>query len=140
MIIIDSNIWMDFFKNKENEETKELGYLLRNKIDVGSNSLIVIEVIQSLTDDKEYRQIRHILNTFKIYEINNNMIMRAGEIFRTCIKGIKTRDGVIKGKTLKTTDCIIASQCIENDLPIFTRDKHFKMMQEFFPELKIYKG
>ena len=138
MIIVDSDIWIDFFNNKENTETKELGYLLRNKIDVGSNSIIFVEVTQGLLDDKEYQRGRHILSTFRIYPINNETIIRAGEIHRTCQKGIKARDGIIKGKTLKTSDCIIASSCIENDLPLFSRDKHFKMMTEFFPQLKIY--
>jgi len=138
MIITDSNIWMDFFKEIENEETKELDYILKNRIKVGINSIIVIEVLQGILDDKEYQKVRSFLSKFKLFKINHNTIIKAGAIFRTCQKGIKTRDGVIKGKTLKTTDCIIASQCIETDLPIFARDKHFKIMQEFFPQLKIY--
>jgi predicted nucleic acid-binding protein len=138
MIIIDSNIWIDFFKNIENKETKELSYLLKNKIEVGANSLIVIEVIQSLTDDKEYQQIKHILNTFKIYKISDDIVMNAGDIFRACQKGNKEKN--ISGKTLKTTDCIIAAQCIKDNVSIFSRDQHFKMIADIISDLKIYKG
>lgn len=137
MIIIDSNIWIDFFKDIENEETKQLSYLLRNKIEMGANSLIVTEVLQSLMDDKEHNQIKHIFNTFKIHKIQNEMIVMAGDIFRLCRKGNKEKN--ITGKTLKTTDCIIAAQCIIDDVAIFSRDKHFAMIAEV-TELKIYKG
>ena len=137
MIIIDSNIWIDFFKNIENQETKELSYLLRNKIAVGSNSIIVTEVLQGKREEKEYQRIKHVLNTFRVYRINHETILNAGDIFRTCQNGIK-EDKNISGKTMKTCDCIIASSCIENDVMIFSKDKHFKLMAEFFPQLKIF--
>jgi predicted nucleic acid-binding protein len=36
------------------------------------------------------------------------------------------------------TDLIIAQNCLQNDLSIVARDKHFKIMSEYIP-LKIYE-
>ena len=136
MIMVDSGVWIDFFKKKINRETDILKDLIRKNEYVVINYLIIMEVLQGKRHEKDYREAKEVLDNLRLLEIDYNTILTAISIFRTCQKGIKQNN--ITGQTLKTTDCIIASQCIENDLPIFTRDKHFKMMQEFFPELKIY--
>jgi predicted nucleic acid-binding protein len=136
MIIVDSDIWINFFKNIENKETKELSYLLRNKIEIGTNSIIVTEILQGKSDDKEYQRIKYILNTFKIYWVDHQDILDAGDIFRACRKGNET----MTSKTLQTTDCIIAANCIKNNIELFSGDKHFDIIAEITGKLRIYKG
>jgi len=42
------------------------------------------------------------------------------------------------GFSIPVTDALIAYLGIKYDVPVWTKDKHFKMIQAVYPELKLY--
>jgi predicted nucleic acid-binding protein len=131
MTIIDSCIIIDFVNDIENEETNILSRLLRNKRPIGINSIIELEVLQGFSEEKEYQRIKSILSCFECLPVNHNTIHKAIDIYRECRK---------KGHTILMPDNIIASSCIENNVPIFSRDKGFDIIANITGLLKLYKG
>ena len=138
MIMVDSGVLIDLFNKTENEEKETLKKLLRDRKKIAVNYLIIAEVLQGKQNEKEYQKIKMALDNLELLEINYNTIIRATNIFRACQKGIKQNN--ITGQTMKTIDCIIASNCIENDLELLHNDKHFDFIEKITGQLEIYKG
>ena len=131
MIIVDSSVLISWINNEDTNETKILSNLLRTKQTIGINSIIKMEVLQGIRNGKEYEQIQRILSNFICYHINHDTIVKASLLFIEC------QDN---GFTPKSPDHIIAQSCIENDVAIFSKDKHFDTIAEVTGKLKVYKG
>ena len=130
MIVIDSNILIDYFNG---EKTKEIE-ILEDLIDddtAAVTSVVLMETIATERNISKYERIKKEAERFSIIKTDHDCIMLAIEIFRAC-------EGV--GKTMKYLDCIIAASCIQYDLPIFSNDSHFEIMAEVTGQLKIYNG
>jgi len=89
-----------------------------------------MELLQGITDDKEHSRLKVILSSFKCYPMNHNSIMEAGNIYRECQKN---------GYIIKPIDCIIATNCIENNLELFHKDNHFNIISNVTKKLRIYE-
>ena len=118
MIMVDSSVWIDYFKGTINKQTDFLDSVLGTQ-SLCIGDLILTEVLQGFRLDKDYRQARDLLSELTIYEILGVKIaQQSANNFRSLRKrGITVR---------KTADVIIATFCIEQKLPLLFTDKDFK--------------
>ncbi len=118
MIMVDSSVWIDYFKGTINKQTDFLNSALGTQ-SLCIGDLILTEVLQGFRLDKDYRQARVLLSELTIYEILGVKIaQQSANNFRSLRKrGITVR---------KTADVIIATFCIEQKLPLLFTDKDFK--------------
>jgi predicted nucleic acid-binding protein len=124
MILIDSSVWIDYFKGTET--TKTLNLLIELDL-VATNELILTELLPFLRLQKE-NEILIILKTLPKIELN---------IFWEGIREIQKLN-LIKGvNNVGIPDLLIVQQCVDKNIELWTFDKHFKLMAEFL-ELKIY--
>ena len=123
MILVDTSVWIDYFKDIENESTKYLDLsLVEGTVAIGD--LIYLEILQGFGHDKDYRLTKSRLETLTQYELFGlGMVEKCAENYRSLRK---------KGITLrKTTDVIIATFCIEHSLPLLFLDKDFVPFVEY---------
>ncbi len=59
MIMVDSSVWINFFRGVINESTDTLYNLLKNEL-VCVADLIILEVLQGVNSDKEFREIKFL--------------------------------------------------------------------------------
>jgi len=137
VIMVDTSVWIDFIYNKETSEVETMARLLRNRQKISSNSIIQMELLQGCKNEREIIRVKTILSGFYCYNIPHKTITQASVIYRACVKG---KEKPLTGQTVSPLDCIIASICIENDLPIFSRDVHFDFISKITGTLKIYKS
>jgi len=118
LIMVDSSVWIDYFKGTINKQTDFLNSALGTQ-SLCIGDLILTEVLQGFRLDKDYRQARVLLSELTIYEILGVKIaQQSANNFRSLRKrGITVR---------KTADVIIATFCIEQKLPLLFTDKDFK--------------
>jgi predicted nucleic acid-binding protein len=117
MVLIDSSVWIDYFNGKETPATNQLDSLLGiEPISIGD--LILTEVLQGFRKDSEYETAKDLLTALKIYKILGiKMAILAADNYRTLRK---------KGVTVrKTADTLIATFCIERNIPLLFSDKDF---------------
>lgn len=116
--MVDSSVWIDYFKGTINKQTDFLDSALGTQ-SLCIGDLILTEVLQGFRLDKDYRQARDLLSELTIYEILGVKIaQQSANNFRSLRKrGITVR---------KTADVIIATFCIEQKLPLLFTDKDFK--------------
>ena len=118
MILVDSSVWIDYFSGNGSPETDFLdGVLGVSAIAIGD--LILTEVLQGFRHDKDYKTAKRLLEELTIFELlGKKMAVKSADNFRKLRK---------KGVTIrKTADVIIASFCIEHNLPLLFSDKDFK--------------
>ena len=118
MILVDSSVWIDYFSGNSTRQAEKLDNILGVE-PVAIGDLILTEVLQGFRLDKDYKQAKELMGAFPVLELlGEDMAIASAEKFRALRKqGITIR---------KTADVIIASFCIENQLPLLFSDKDFK--------------
>jgi predicted nucleic acid-binding protein len=123
MILVDTSVWIDFFRGDNSAERRILHQLIEDEEDISITRIILAEILQGIKEDKIFRTTRDYLMEFPIYEPKSAVTYtNAARIYGECRK---------KGKTIRSTvDCIIAAICLENDLAILHKDRDFDIIKE----------
>jgi hypothetical protein len=124
-IIVDTCVWIEFFRNPQSPVTLRLSTLLRERrvIMVG---MVLAEIIQGVKVPKEAKLVRENLKKLSYLEMTLDIWEKAGEISASLRKN---------GITIPLTDLIIAAMALSEDLEVFTIDPHFKEVHG----LRLYK-
>ena len=117
MILVDSSVWIDFFRGIATPEAEKLDSLLGAEL-VATGDLILAEVLQGFTHDRDFNQARKLLTSLVIVDLAGQAVaIRAAANFRALRSlGISVR---------KTIDTLIATHCIENHLALLYSDRDF---------------
>ena len=132
MILVDSSVLIEFFKNEKNKSTQKFRKLLEKKISFGINAVIFQELLQGAKSEKEYELLKRYLMGLRFYHPKHpvNSFEKAARIYFDCRR---------KGVTIRSTiDCLIAQTAIEHDLMLFHNDKDFEAMSGVISSLKLY--
>jgi predicted nucleic acid-binding protein len=117
MIMVDSSVWIDYFNGQNTSQTTQLDFWLGVQ-PIAIGDIILTEVLQGFRKDEDYQTASSLLTTLTIFELwGEKMAWKSADNYRQLRKqGITIR---------KTTDVIIASFCIENNLPLLFSDQDF---------------
>jgi len=116
-ILVDTSIWIDYFRSGKNSTQLDL-YIDQNIICV--NNLILAELIPYLKIRKQQRLIKLLYNITNIQlDINWQKII---EYQTTCVQHGINKIGI--------PDLIILDNIIQNDLVLYTLDKHFTLIKK----------
>lgn len=117
MILVDSSVWIDYFRGHSNPHTELLDTLL-GKEPLAVGDLIVTEVLQGFTSDREFNQARRLMTSLVVVELGGiDIAIQAAKNFRILrALGVTVR---------KTIDVVIATRCINSGLPLLFGDRDF---------------
>ena len=122
MILVDSSVWIDYFRAADTPQVVILdGLFGRSQIAVGD--LIVAEVLQGVRDEREFNLVRKTFDTFvQLDLVGHRIALRAAHNVRVLRKlGFTVR---------KTIDAIIATRCIEGRITLLHSDRDFVPFSE----------
>jgi predicted nucleic acid-binding protein len=117
VILVDSSVWIDYFKGTATAQAARLDELLGNEpLVIGD--LILTEVLQGFHDDRDFHRARRMLTALTVVELGGQDIaIQAARNFRTLRrKGVTVR---------KTIDTVIATRCIESGYELLHSDRDF---------------
>jgi len=122
VLILWRLLWIDYFSGNDSAEADFLDRTLGNRA-VAIGDLILTEVLQGFRHDKDYKVAKSLLEELTVFELlGTEMAIQNTDNFRKLRK---------KGITIrKTADVIIASYCIEHNLPLLFSDKDFQPFVE----------
>lgn len=122
MILVDSSVWIDYLGGKLTAQTDRLHELLGQE-QVILGDLIVVEVLQGIRDDREFRAVRAMFAAFPVVAISTpGDAVQAAENCRTLrAKGVTIR---------KTIDTLIATRCILDGIPLLFSEGDFEPFVE----------
>ena len=117
MILVDSSVWIDYFRSADTPQVALLdSYFGRSLLAVGD--LIAAEVLQGVRDQKEFKWVKKTLDAFEHVDLAGyDLAVKASENYRS-LRAI--------GVTIrKTIDTLIATRCIEDRLTLLHADRDF---------------
>jgi predicted nucleic acid-binding protein len=117
LILVDSSVWIDYFNGAITKQTGRLdGLLGREPLAIGD--LILTEVLQGFTDEREFNQARQMLTSLMVVELGGlEIAIQAAKNFRALRRlGLTVR---------KTIDTVIATRCIESGYDLLHSDRDF---------------
>lgn len=117
MILVDSSVWVDFFRSADTPQVALLDSLL-GQTPIAIGDLIAVEVLQGVRDDEQFKRVRKVFSAFAQLDIGGyGLAMKASENFR-----------ILRGRGItirKTIDTLIATRCIEDGLTLLHSDRDF---------------
>jgi len=117
IVLVDTSVWINFFKANETGSSLFLKNNLSNII-VATCPVIVQEVLQGILSDKEFKVVSSYFNTLTKFSDNPyELALDAARLYRDIRKA---------GFTIrKPNDCLIASYAIKNNVKLLHDDKDF---------------
>ena len=118
MIVVDSSVWIDFFHGMSTPEVERLDGLL-GVTPLAIGDLILVEVMQGFRTDQDVATARQLFRSLALLPMlgGSNAWKAAENVRQLRRKGITVR---------KTIDGIIATACIEANLPLLFSDRDFQ--------------
>lgn len=122
MILVDSSVWIDFFRGTVTPQTERLDALLGSELLVVGD-LILAEVLQGFNSERDFNQARKLLTALDVVTLGGPEIaIQAARNFRT----LRARGVTIR----KTIDTLIATRCIESDYALLFSERDFEPFVE----------
>ena len=117
MILVDSSVWIDYFRGTVTSQTEKLDSLLGQQ-PLAIGDLILTEVLQGFDDDRDFNGARKLLTSLMVVELGGQDIaVQAAKNYRALRRlGFTVR---------KTIDTIIATRCIEDGYDLLHADRDF---------------
>ena len=118
MILVDSSVWIDYFRGTATLQTERLDSLLGSEpLVIGD--LILTEVLQGFTTDRDFNQAKKLLTSLVVIELGGlEIAIQAAKNYR------KLRDLGITSR--KTIDTVIATRCIAGGYTLLHSDRDFE--------------
>lgn len=117
MILVDSSVWIDFFRGTVTPQVDVLDRLLGEEL-VAIGDLMMTEVLQGFASERDFNKVRRMLGALDLVEIGGRDVMiEAARYFRDLrARGITIR---------KTIDTLIATRCIVSGYRLLYSDRDF---------------
>ena len=131
MYLIDTSIWIDYFRDRNNTGTAQLNIILEKNISFGITSLIYQEILQGASSQKEFDTLTAYFKTQRFFNPLDNITTyeEAAKIYFHCRK---------KGLTIRSmVDCLIAQIAIEHNLILLHNDKDYDHIHQEIKKLKL---
>jgi predicted nucleic acid-binding protein len=117
MVIVDTTVWIDYFRGVENQQSLWLEAHAENKR-LGLTDIILSDVLQRIRDDQEFLKVQIELLKFELFRAGGiDLAVRAAEDLRTLRnKGFTSR---------RIANCWIATFCLCEGHELLHRDRDF---------------
>lgn len=123
MILVDSSVWIDFFRRSPGSGGRELRRLIEEEEPVALTGIVVTEVLQGLTRDAG--KIERHLSLFELLEPRGFLTYReAAAIVRLARS---------RGISLTTVDALLAAIAFDHRATMFSLDKDFARLTRLLP-------
>ena len=122
MLIVDSTVWVDYFNGIANSQTDYLHQTL-DKTPILIGDLILAEVLQGFRDDADFEKARRTFGNFMQVEmVNPELALQSARSYRLLRR---------KGITVRRTDSLIATYCIEHEHTLLHNDSDFDGYEKY---------
>ena len=117
MILVDSSVWIDYFRGDLTPQTDCLDRLLSSDV-LLIGDLVLAEVLQGFISEQDFNQAKNLLTALPVVPLVGPAIaLQAARNFRELrALGVTVR---------KTIDTLIATSCIENGYTLLYSDRDF---------------
>jgi predicted nucleic acid-binding protein len=124
MILVDTNVIIDFW-NKPNDESAKIF----EDNEIATCGVIKTELLRGSNSEGQFSQMEEALNDFIYLPFSEKDWISLSKQFIALKQN---------GLAVPFQDAMIAYLAIKHNCELWTNDKHFKLMQVVLPELKLF--
>lgn len=129
MILVDTSVWIDYFRERSTPAVSRLDKAIDNGEDLCTCGLILTEILQGIRSQQQYVRTRTYFSRLLYLPLNQNAYIDAADLYRQAQR---------KGKTIrKTVDCIIAACALLHRVPLLHADRDFTTLASISPQLQL---
>ena len=123
MVLVDTSVWIDYFRGRNSPQTNKLDELLDDER-IATGDLIIAELMQGFRTKSQIVAAQNIISRLEYFDlVGKDIAFKAAENYRLLRKeGISIR---------KTIDIVIGTFCIENNFKLLHADRDFEPMTEY---------
>jgi predicted nucleic acid-binding protein len=121
LLLVDTSAWIIGLKRNSSNQVKNILTEILDKDQSATTGIIILELLQGTRTKKEYTEILSDLSALHYFKVNKEIWKRASQL------GFDLRR---MGKTIPSTDFLIASVALHYDLTLLHADNHFEQIQE----------
>lgn len=117
MILVDTSVWIDYFRGTSTPQAEELDALL-DREPLATGDLILAEVLQGFASDRDFNRARKLLTSLIVVDLaGQEVAIQTAKNFRA----LRTRGTTVR----KTIDAVIATRCIMSGFALLYSDRDF---------------
>ena len=123
MTLVDSSVWIDYFRGDKNLQTEYLDRLLeQSEEEVAVADLVVFEVLRGFADVRAQRKAQALLLSTTVVDIGGlDNVLRAASVYRQVRA---------QGRTVRSPiDILLASYCMTHGHVLLHRDADFESLK-----------
>ena len=116
-ILVDTSVWIDFFKGADNTHVACLERLL-HRGEASTCPVVLMEILQGIRSDSACKNTERLMASLAQYPVADAFYLESAWLYRDLRK---------KGLTIrKSLDCLIAVVAMNNQLPLLHKDRDFE--------------
>jgi len=124
-ILVDTTVWIDFFRGVDTEKTQKLEALIQARQDICCCGFVLTEVLQGIKNEKELVSTKRLFEGLVYLESDRSTFELAATIYRE----LRT-----KGTTIRNSiDCLIAATVIQHGVSFLENDRDYKFIDQHYP-------
>jgi len=124
MVIVDTTVWVDYFRGVRTPQTMWLNSELEHQR-LGITDLILCEVLQGIRDDQQFSAVRRELLKLEVFTMGGiELALAAAQNYRK----LRARGYTVR----RTIDCLIATFCLLHDHALLHNDRDFEPFERVF--------
>jgi predicted nucleic acid-binding protein len=124
VIVVDTNVWADWFNGLGSPETDRLDHALDHQ-EAGLVPVVLTEVLQGFRADRDFERARVLLVQLPVLALDVEGHAAAARLSRR----LRARGITVSG----AIDCIIAQTCIAADVELLSMDRDFVAIARHTP-------
>ena len=122
MLVVDTSVWLDLFADRDTPQVAHLSRVSEEE-EVAVGDLVLCEVLQGARTEAQRRRLGESLLRCELVEmVGVRNAMAAADNYRA----LRTMGITVRG----TIDCLIATYCIRNQLPLLHNDRDFNPFEQ----------
>jgi predicted nucleic acid-binding protein len=132
--LVDTSVWIDFFRARTNPAVERLKEVLRVGLELGVSTTILQEILQGTANKQQFLKYQSYFETQPIYlprEPVKTAIAAARLYFDCRRQGVTVRS---------SNDCLIAQTALEHGLTLLHNDEDFRRIGKILTALKQTSG
>lgn len=122
MILVDSSVWIDYFKGRTTAQTNLLEDLLDTQ-ELAIGDLNLIEILQGCSIEKEFKEVRRLLGRLELIVLGGEDV--AVPAAKNYLK-LRKLGITIRG----TIDVVLATRCIVSGHRLLHSDRDFDAFEK----------
>ena len=124
-VLVDSTVWIDFLRGRENDSTARLEKCIQDRDDLCCCGFVVTEVLQGIRGEREYRETRQRFADLLYLPDDRSTFELGATIHRELrSKGVTIRNSI---------DCLIAAIVVQHGVNLLENDRDYRSIDLHFP-------